>query len=103
MIPAAAGATTPNVCTCAITSCLLFFSSSAAISNCFRSRCYRISPTSNANASEAQHLSEETGTNEVVLHLFDRFIGDWKSELLLRDGEVEPKLSPSLVPALSKQ
>jgi hypothetical protein len=44
MIPAAAGATTPKVCTCAMTSCLLFFSSSAVISNCFRSRCYTKSP-----------------------------------------------------------
>ena len=41
MIPAAEGATLPNVCTCAITSCRLFFSSFAASANCSSSRCYK--------------------------------------------------------------
>ena len=50
MIPAAAGAIIPNVCTCAMTSCLLFFSSSAVISNCFLSRYYQL--------SEARSLSD---------------------------------------------
>lgn len=68
MIGAASGATTPNVCTCAITSCLLFFSSSAAIFICSssNSRCCFICsmavsemlrPSSfSAMASESQSL-----------------------------------------------
>ena len=40
IILAAAGATSPKVCTCAITSCRRFFSSWAAISNCAGVRNY---------------------------------------------------------------
>ena len=43
-MPAAAGATVPKVCTCAITSCRLFFSSLAAVSNCAASNfCEKVS------------------------------------------------------------
>jgi len=43
---------------------------------------------------------EGDGTNEVFFHLFDGFIGDRKSKLLLRDGEIEPEFPPSVVPVL---
>ena len=42
-------------------------------------------------------------TNEVVFHLFDGLIRDRKSKLLLRDGEVEPEFSPSMVSVLFKE
>lgn len=103
MIPAAAGATTPNVCTCAMTSCLLFFSSSAAISNCFRSRYYAKSNTKRENVRSTALTRNRGVANEVIFHLFDSFIGDRKPELLLRDGEVQPEFSPSVVSVLLKE
>ena len=39
-------------------------------------------------------------TYKVVFHLFDGFIGDRESELLLCDGEIKPELSPSVVSIL---
>ena len=107
MIPAAAGATTPNACTCAMTSCLLFFSSSAAISNCFRSRYYTESDTKYESIRSPAPLKKGEGkvgvTNEIIFHLFDSLIGDRKPELLLRDGEVQPEFSPSMVSVLVEE
>lgn len=34
-------------------------------------------------------------TNQVLLHLLDRFCWDRQTELLLGDGKVEPELTPS--------
>ena len=39
----------------------------------------------------------------MVFHLFDGFVGNRKSKLLLRDGKVEPEFSPSVVSVLSRE
>ena len=43
------------------------------------------------------------GTNEIIFHLLDGFIGNRKPELLLRDRKIKPQLSPSVVSVLCKQ
>lgn len=80
-----------------MTSCLLFFSSSAASLNCSSSRVCR-SAYRGPNESSAVELTLEDQrgelerTDEVGLHLLNGLVRDRETELLLGDGEVEPKL-----------
>lgn len=39
-------------------------------------------------------------THQISLHLLNRIIRDWQSELLLRNRKVQPQLSPSVEPVL---
>jgi hypothetical protein len=47
-----------------------------------------------------QSWSDGRQTNQVVFHLLNGFVGDWKSKLPLGDGEVQPEFPPSMVPIL---
>jgi hypothetical protein len=43
------------------------------------------------------------GTHEILLHLFDRGIGNGQAELLFGNGESEPEVTPRMIAILCRE